>query len=187
MIRPTLVYEVMLFAWVGSEILIFRRDWQPGKGRQDDRGSRVVIFVAMAVAINLAVQFARVARFPGPALAWSFVGAVLMAFGIFLRQRAVRWLGQFFRTHVTLLDEHQLIEDGPYRRVRHPSYTGGLISCFALGVAIGSAASVAAMLLIPVAGFVYRIVVEERALAIHFGDRWTAYRARTAALIPGLW
>ncbi len=182
-----MILDAMILTWMGSESLIFWRDRQAGKGRREDRASRLVIFIGMTIAVSLAVRMSAVARLPGPAVGWSLVGAVLMAGGIFLRQRAVRWLGLYFRTRVTLLDDHQLIGDGPYRRVRHPSYTGGLLSCLALGVALGSAVSVAAMVIIPAAAFAYRIRVEEAALAAHFGDQWTVYRAHRTALIPGVW
>ncbi len=85
------------------------------------------------------------------------------------------------------MDDHELIEDGPYRRVRHPSYTGMLVSCIGLGVAMGNMAAILLLTLLPMAGLANRIRVEERALAKAFGREWEIYRARTAALVPGLW
>lgn len=189
MATPTSLAHLVMLPWLVSELIVFRSDRQSATGQRRDGFSRPLIFIAMGLAAFLA--FGARARgqwlLPGPPLLWTVVGAMTMVAGILLRQRAVRFLGAYFRTHVTMLDDHRLITDGPYARVRHPSYTGGMLSCIAVGLSLGSAASLLAMTLIPLAAFVYRIRVEERALAGHFGAAWASYRGRTEALIPLLW
>jgi protein-S-isoprenylcysteine O-methyltransferase len=187
--HPLRFTQYLMIAWLLSELLIFRSDRQLGTGKREDGFSRPLIFVAMGLATWLA--FTARARswwlLPAAPVTWFAIGAAAMLAGIVVRQRAVRFLGAYFRTHVTMLDDHRLITDGPYARVRHPSYTGGLISCAGVGLALGSGASLLAMLLIPVAAFAYRIRIEERALGSHFGEAWCDYRARTKALIPFVW
>jgi protein-S-isoprenylcysteine O-methyltransferase len=99
----------------------------------------------------------------------------------------VRTLGRFFRTHVTLLEEHRLVTDGPYRVLRNPAYTGTLATLAGLGLMQGYAFSLAAAVGPPLAAFAWRIRVEERALAERFGPAWEAWRRRTWALLPPVW
>ncbi|WP_037500521.1 methyltransferase family protein [Sphingomonas jaspsi] len=180
---------LLLAVWGASEIIVFRSDRQAGRGQRQDGYSRPLIFLAMNVAITLSMTatFMHWWRLPGEWWTWWLAGSTLVAAGIGFRSRAVRHLGRHFRTHVTIMDDHELIEDGPYRRVRHPSYTGMLVSCIGLGVAMGNMAAILLLTLLPMAGLANRIRVEERALAKAFGREWEIYRARTAALVPGLW
>lgn len=180
---------LLLAIWGASEIIVFRSDRQAGRGQRQDGHSRLVIFLAMNVAITISMTatFTHWWRLPGFWSWWWLAGSALVAAGIVFRARAVRHLGRHFRTHVTIMDDHELVDDGPYRRVRHPSYTGLLVSCIGLGLAMGNLVAAALLTLLPMAALANRIRVEERALANVFGREWDAYRARTAALVPGLW
>lgn len=181
--------QLLTIAWLVSEALIFLRDRQAMTGTRRDLGSRLALFAAIGLGFFVAFQAAAQhwGPLPGPRAAWMIGGTLLVVAGILYRQYAVRWLGAFFRTQVTMLDGHRLITDGPYARLRHPTYSGALLTCAGVGVVAGSGVALAAMVGLPLVAFTYRIRVEERALAEHFGADWTAYRARTPALIPGLW
>ena len=186
---PLRLMQLLTIAWLASEALIFLRDRQPGAEARRDLGSRLGLFAAIGIGFFVANQ--AVAQqwlpLPGPRAGWMIAGTLLVVGGILYRQYAVRRLGAYFRTQVTMLDDHRLITDGPYARLRHPTYSGALLTCAGIGVVAGSGVALAAMVGLPLAAFAYRIGVEERALAEHFGADWAAYRARTAALIPGLW
>ena len=58
-------------------------------------------------------------------------------------------LGRFFTYDVTIQPGHRVVTSGPYRWVRHPSYTGGLLGLLGLGVALGSGAAVLALVVVP--------------------------------------
>ena len=186
---PLRLMQLLTIAWLASEALVFLRDRQAMTGTRRDFGSRLGLFAAIGLGFFVAFQAAaqQWGPLPGPRAGWMIAGALLAVAGILYRQYAVHWLGAFFRTQVTLLDDHRLITDGPYARLRHPTYSGALLTCAGIGVVAGSGVALAAMVGLPLAAFAYRIRVEERALGEHFGADWTAYRARTAALIPGLW
>ena len=187
--RPLALMQLLTIAWLASEFIVFQRDLQPKSGIRRDLGSRLALFAGIGVGFFVAVQAVAQnwAPLPGPRAAWMMAGAVLAVAGILYRQYAVRWLGAFFRTQVTLLDDHRLITDGPYARLRHPTYSGALLTCAGIGLVAGSGVALAAMVGLPLIAFAYRIRVEERALGEHFGADWNEYRERTAALIPGLW
>ena len=77
--------------------------------------------------------------------------------------------------------------NGPYRFVRHPTYSGLLLLFLGTGLALGDWLSVAALVLLPGVGIGYRIMVEERMLLAGLGDDYAQYRKRTWRLVPGLW
>ncbi len=175
--------------WLGSEAWVFRRDRAPAKGIVRDAGSRGVIIIAIVgtIVIATAVHRARWAATPWPRADAVAVGTALMLSGIGLRLWAVRTLGEHFRTQVTLLDAHRLVRAGPYARVRHPAYTGALVTCIGLGIALGNWLSLLVMIVGPLAGFTWRIRLEERALGERFGADWRAYRAGSWAMLPPVW
>jgi protein-S-isoprenylcysteine O-methyltransferase Ste14 len=62
----------------------------------------------------------------------------LIAIGIAIRQWAVVVLGRYFTTDVRVHGGQTVVETGPYRWVRHPSYTGMLITFVGIGLALGN-------------------------------------------------
>ena len=184
------LFGLTVVGWIAAEAWIFSRDRRPVAGERADGGSRLLIIAAMAIGIWGAIQLAR--RVPSmplplPHAAAVVMGVAVMWAGIGLRLWAVSVLGRFFRTHVTVLDDHRLVQDGPYARVRNPAYAGALLTCLGFGVAIANWSSLALVLIVPGLAFAWRINVEERALAGRFGVAWDAYRARSWALIPPFW
>ena len=93
-------------------------------------------------------------------------------------------LGRFFSVDVAIVCDHRVVETGPYRVVRHPSYTGLLLQCVGLGVVLGTALSLFAIVVPTFLVLVHRIRVEERALITNFGNVYAAYTRRTKRLLP---
>ena len=109
---------------------------------------------------------------------------VVTVAGLVLRSWSYIVLGRHFTWHVTTLTDHSLIENGPYRWVRHPSYTGALLTYAALPLFFASYYSFAASLLILPAAFHRRIHVEEQELLSKLGKPYEDYRKRTGKLMP---
>lgn len=81
-----------------------------------------------------------------------------------------------------------VIDRGPYRWVRHPSYTGLLLTLAGAGVAFGNWLSILALIILSALGLAIRIRVEERALLAALGEPYRAYAAHhRARLIRGIW
>jgi protein-S-isoprenylcysteine O-methyltransferase Ste14 len=89
-----------------------------------------------------------------------------------------------FTRFVQILPGHRLVMTGPYRFVRHPSYSGLLLFYGGMGLALGSWLSLAALVGLPALGIAYRIRVEERALLAAFGEEYRAYMLRVRGLVP---
>jgi protein-S-isoprenylcysteine O-methyltransferase Ste14 len=115
---------------------------------------------------------------------------VLSELGLTLKKRAryaIVHLGRFFTVNVAISSSHRLIDTGPYRFVRHPSYTGALMAFLGLALCLANWASLV-ILLVPVfLVFLRRMHVEERALLQAFGDQYRDYMRRTKRLIPAVY
>jgi protein-S-isoprenylcysteine O-methyltransferase Ste14 len=175
--------------WVVTQIWIGRHDQAPKTGDANDRGSRVAIMIGMFAGVFVAAKMA--AWFPAATIASAdlllVVGLTVAWSGFALHLLAVRILGRYFRTIVIIQPGHELVTAGPYRFLRHPSYTGALVSLGGMGLLLDNWPALAAALLIPLPAFLYRIHVEERAMAAKLGRAYEAYRAARWALVPGLW
>ena len=104
--------------------------------------------------------------------------------GIAVRRYAIKALGASFTTTVATASEQRLVEGGPYKLIRHPAYTGLLITLLGFGVSFTNWLSLLALMGCMLLGFGYRIHVEERALQERFGQRYQEYMQRTKRLIP---
>jgi len=99
---------------------------------------------------------------------------------------ATRHLGKQWRYAAALREDHELIQTGPYRWVRHPIYASMLGMVLATGYCWTWWPQFIASVAIFLAGTEVRIRAEDRLLAAHFGESFAAYRARTRAYIPFL-
>jgi protein-S-isoprenylcysteine O-methyltransferase Ste14 len=124
---------------------------------------------------------------PGPGWWPVALGVVVFGLGLALRAWAVHELGRFFKFTVVVQTDHQVVDTGPYRLIRHPSYTGLLMIELGLGIALGTWLSIPACLVPPLIAFSSRLASEERFLARELGEPYRAYMERTDRLIPGVW
>lgn len=158
-------------------------------GSRVDHGSIVAVVVALAAGVLVALWSAISVPSAATPGGWSpFVaGLAMMWLGIALRQWAVWTLGRFFTVVVRVAPRQTVVEAGPYRWVRHPSYTGLLLTLIGLGVALGNWLSVLALAAIPLVGLVIRIRVEERELLAGLGEPYRRYAQGRRRLVPGVW
>jgi protein-S-isoprenylcysteine O-methyltransferase Ste14 len=92
-------------------------------------------------------------------------------------------LGRNWSGAVTLKEDHELVQRGPYAWVRHPIYGGLLL--LSLGAAVHYATLGGFMLLaLACVGFALKMRAEERLMTEHFPDQYPAYRARVKAIVP---
>jgi protein-S-isoprenylcysteine O-methyltransferase Ste14 len=107
-----------------------------------------------------------------------------MVLGIVIRQWAIAVLGRFFSRTVAVQEKQTVVENGPYRYVRHPSYTGALIFFVGFGLALQSWGAILALVPIFAVVYGYRMRVEEQVLISEFGEAYVSYSRRTKRLIP---
>lgn len=186
-----LLFAIAFFGWIASEIIgamilpRLHRHREGTKLETMDRRSGLVVIVGLIAAVYLAfgLSLAGIALLPD----WLFYpGIALMVLGVFLRQWSIALLGGFFSALVSVQEGQTIIRKGPYRYVRHPSYTGGIMIMTGIGLAILSWGAVLVLLLASCVVYGYRIRVEEKALVAKFGDEYRAYVKETKMLIPFL-
>lgn len=152
-----------------------------------DRGTYWVILVAQFGAVPLGLLARRVAPWADlPVWVWA-VGIVAMVVGTVIRLWAVRALGPQFRRVVAVSPDQPVVTTGPYRWVRHPSYTGALLIFGGFGLALANAWSVLVLVVLPAMAYLRRIRVEEAELAAVLGERYLSYAHGRARLIPSVW
>jgi protein-S-isoprenylcysteine O-methyltransferase Ste14 len=131
----SLVVDLTLAAWALLELGVRVRESVQGKGgRRRDRGTRILVALTLGAAIGTAAAAPSAQPLPtlAPLLA---AGIVVMWLGLALRVWAIAALGGDFRTTVEVEPGQAVVSTGPYRWVRHPSYTGLLLIAAGLGVA----------------------------------------------------
>ena len=194
MTSPVPTPGMLLAVMLASEMILMRSRLSGDRERRADRGSLRLLMAIIFGSILLAwlcgrlVPQARFDALPGvgpaalQALRWTGLG--LFAAGLLLRWYAIAYLGRLFTYDVAIAADHRVVDTGPYRFVRHPAYTGSLLTFLGVGVYGGNALSLP-VLVVPIAlAFLHRIAIEEAALETALGSRYVDYEARTKRLIP---
>ena len=150
-----------------------------------DRRSLLLLWLVITLSIWLSLRLVHwpPGRLP-PSSLWPWLGLSLFVLRIALRWYAIIHLGRFFTVNVAIAQKHELIDSGPYRWIRHPSYTGALLAFVGFGFSLGNWLTLLCLLIPVSAVFSWRIRVEERALSEALGDSYRDYMARTRRLIP---
>ena len=177
-----------LFGVSEFALLLTRRAATGARGADDGslRQIWIVVLVSLiaAVAAGILVPQATTALL----VRLRASGALIFLAGLLLRAYAIIYLGRFFTVNVALAADHQLIDTGPYRYVRHPSYSGAMLEFLGLGITFGNWLSLLLLLLVPTwLVFQRRMAIEERALSTALGGDYTDYMSRTKRLVPGVY
>ncbi len=183
--------RLQLSLWLGlifliSEVMLAATKRARLGSASNDGNSLRMLWIVIGVSIFLGIQTVfwwPIARLPAPA-AFSLAGLFLFLLGLTLRWYAIIQLGRFFTVDVAIASDHQLVESGPYRFVRHPSYTGALLAFIGFGLSLHNWVALVVIITPITCAFLYRIRLEERALVAALGERYLAYRRRTKALLP---
>jgi len=195
--QPIFFHQPVLLGVLVASLLIWRvleasidiRSWKrlrAGAQRQD-HGSQLVLLCLVVVGFYLStvpvLQVPATAIIPArDVLFW--VGILLIYAGIAFRFYAIHVLGAYFTTTVAVAPRQAVIETGPYRLIRHPSYTGLLILFLGYGLCLTNWLSLLVLLGCALIGLGYRIRVEERVLTAQLGQPYQEYMRRTKRLIP---
>jgi protein-S-isoprenylcysteine O-methyltransferase Ste14 len=178
------VLVLFVVALLADRVLGGRTPW---RASASDGGTYWLIQAGQVAALTAGLFAPRwVPTVNLPPLVWP-VGAVVIVLGTAVRVWSMRSLGRHFRRDVRVQAGQDLVTTGPYRWLRHPSYTGALLLFVGVGIAQANALSVLALTVLPVAVYLRRIVVEEATLAAVLGDRYRTFAAGRARLVPWLY
>lgn len=180
------LFAACAVAWAVFELALAIRT----RGGSSRDRSFVVLTVSVVGGLALGQFAGRRAEglaLPGPGWWPVALGVLVFAAGLALRGWAVHELGRFFKFTVVVQADHRVVDTGPYRLIRHPSYTGLLLVELGLGIILGTWLSIPACLLPPLVAFAIRLRHEEGVLARELGQPYRAYIDRTKRLVPGVW
>lgn len=153
-------------------------------------GARAFWFACLVAAFLLVMKGRRLpllnAAFVPHVPATAIAAALVCVAGLLFTLWARVTLGRNWSGRVTLKENHELIERGPYRLVRHPIYTGILTMTLGTALLSGRLAALAAAVLI-FAALQIKIAQEEALLLTHFSTEYAAYRRRVKRIIPFVW
>jgi len=154
-----------------------------------DGGSQIVIRLCVIPAVIMLVLSPRIAPAAEirPPLVSVVVGIVVFWAGEALRVWSKVALGRYFTYSVMTSSDQPVITSGPYRFLRHPSYSGMLLISIGAGAAWGNWLGLGVLTLMTLVGLTYRIYVEEKALLEELGDRYRTYAEHHKRLIPFVW
>jgi protein-S-isoprenylcysteine O-methyltransferase Ste14 len=187
----SIVKIVAVAVWLGAEAYLILKDRVRGKGTTDiDRRTRNFNIAATVVslALGLVLNWVKVLPFGTPgASTFLWIGIGVMLLGLILRHWSIISLGRFFRTTIELEKGQKVIDNGPYRYIRHPSYAGIILFFIGYGIVSKDWLSLGVAVFLPTASLIYRIQIEEKELAEGMGPDYVAYQKRTKKLLPGIW
>jgi len=194
MARPLFVTAPYVYVLIGAglvlatrEILVRRYLGAGGAVRSETDSIRVLWLATVPfTGVAVVVPFTGVANAATPA-AWFWGGVATMLVGYVVRLAALLTLGETFTQHVALQADHEVIDSGPYRWVRHPAYTGAVVSYVGIGLALGNWLSLLVTTGSALVGYGYRVVVEERFLRTELEGYEAYLEATPDRLIPFVW
>ncbi|MDR3578179.1 MAG: isoprenylcysteine carboxylmethyltransferase family protein [Anaerolineaceae bacterium] len=152
-------------------------------GQRQDRGSVWGVLVLIYAAIVFILLSRQHAWGVLPTL-FQWIGLALVWLGIVVRSWAILSLGRAFTAMVEVNPQQRLVRSGPYCCVRHPAYTGGMLTLTGFGLAAGTWVGAALALGIVFAGYSYRVRVEERAMLEAFGEEYREYMRQSGRFLP---
>jgi protein-S-isoprenylcysteine O-methyltransferase Ste14 len=191
--RPELIlhYKTIFLAIAAASLWLS----QPAFSTQDtkshqasDRSSVLVILIMSSLSVASAVtEWGYTDAHKSSSILMTSVGATLLLIGITIRIWAIQTLGRHFTATATLVNDHKLITDGPYRFVRHPSYLGAFMAIIGCPVFLNAPIAIVVAIIAMSIAYYIRITVEEAMLGSYFGAVYSEYKKTTKRLIPYIW
>jgi len=184
------VLSIIIFSYLYGffEILLSVRQRLKRKNsiiNKGDKGSIWFLFILIAIGyfLSFRIGFTKIGRI----YLWDFffaAGVLLIIIGLIIRLYAINTLKQHFTYTVTKIENHELIETGLYKMIRHPGYLGQLFIFTGTAVSFSNWLSILSMTIAVSIGYLYRIRIEEKFMLEQMGQKYLDYQKRTKKLIP---
>lgn len=184
------IFNFALLSLVCSELFIFAYTAKNSdRGRAADKGTKWLLYLNFAFCVFISFfavshsvpESIRSLAFPNRA---AEVGIVFIFSGVILRLSAVMTLKKAFTLNVQTKNEQRLVTTGLYAKLRHPAYSGSILSLLGTALALRSVIAVCLVLICCFICYSVRIRVEERALLGCFGEEYEKYKRGTYKLLP---
>lgn len=158
------------------------------RDKQEDGNSILYIFILSIIAISAPIIEWAYFK-PSPVVPAVFVGlgTLVLIIGVGLRVWSIKVLGEYFTATVQTKTDQKVIDYGPYRNVRHPSYLGAFIAFMGNAIILEAWAGLLIAFIAMSIAYNYRIKKEEETLLASFGKAYQEYQMRTKKLFPYVW
>jgi len=187
----SIYYAVRVVAVIWILMVIFIVLMGGDKSRKRDRASMLFLMISFSFVLP-AIKYTadHGAAAPG-AFSWgfpwvSYLGFFLFFFGLLVNWASIATLNKQWSAVVVIKPDHKLVDTGIYKHIRHPIYAALLLQILGFGLTLANWITILVLVVPNAFGFAYRIYVEERALAEHFGEAYIGYARKTRRLIPGI-
>jgi protein-S-isoprenylcysteine O-methyltransferase Ste14 len=185
--HAVIFWVVFLWSFFPERSIVQRARAESKKEGSKDAGSIQVIMVTgliTALAGFGLAPWTQMSISPGARLLVFYAGTLVILLGSLLRRLCFKTLGEHFTGDVRARADQPVIQTGPYRWVRHPSYTAGMIMYLGIGLALTSWVSIAFLFGGTIIGYAYRVRVEERALLAEIGAPYGEFMRTRKRFIP---
>jgi protein-S-isoprenylcysteine O-methyltransferase Ste14 len=180
------IFQSIWIIWLISEIFLNRLLRSKNTNAKElDKNSLNLIWITIILSMTSGILIAVYWAFPIiKTNVLLYIGSTLIVFGMLIRFIAIRSLGKFFTVNLAIHGDQQLIMTGLYKYLRHPSYTGSLLSFVGFSLSLNNWLSLIIIFVPVLITFINRINIEESLLFKEFGSAYEKYRKKTKRLIP---
>jgi protein-S-isoprenylcysteine O-methyltransferase Ste14 len=176
-----IIFASVYLAWILIESKISKEELNKGN-RTSDYGTCELYAMGQAAVFLSALYFTSTWESPN---IFHFIGFTFFLAGIVYRLWAIKTLGKYYSHIVREIAGHQIIETGPYHRIRHPAYAGMILANLGIVIFFFNWITLILLALILIPAIILRIIIEERTLIKI--EKYVDYAKNRPRLIPGIW
>ena len=184
-----MAFFAIFLSWSIIETLIYK-DPDTLVIEDDDRRSYLFLQISSLLALFYALMdfieyhYTRMGNFEPWVI---YLGFLIFILNTFLRYNAITTLGKYYNPRVAIYEEHSLVTNGIYKKIRHPMYLSALLNVLAIALIFSSWGALVIMLFAVLPAVIYRINIEEEVLLTHLGSDYRQYLDNSKKMIPGIW
>lgn len=178
-----IVFVLLTATWIGE--FIMKRGKESTSGSSIEKRSFLLILsmIMTSIAATLLLNELEVFLFNKSPVT-NGIGLLLYGGGIALRYWGIKELGHFFSRNVIVESKVDLVSSGPYRILRHPLYTGLLLTTIGIPIYIGVWGGVILVVLLITPALLFRIRLEEKMLYDSVGEPYRKWGKERYRLVP---
>jgi protein-S-isoprenylcysteine O-methyltransferase Ste14 len=177
------LWTALWIVWLVSALLAKRSVQSQTIASRLEQSILVTTAFCLLFVRNLWPHWLRQRVLPESDVALLWTGLIFTAAGVGFAILARFWIGRNWSGTVTIKEQHELIQSGPYRIVRHPIYTGLLLAYLSTAIVHGELRGFVGFCLL-LLGFGLKLRMEETFMVQQFGSAYLDYKQRVKALVP---